>query len=141
MFPFLFFSQGLRSRTRQGNHTLFLLLKHRVARRRFFVMNNPLANNSSVSDGLGIFRSTLRVNGSRKLGIRLTLNQAHFHINLYEFFTNTYRSFSHHIFNITLSRGLKSDSTLAGITCSMRCRNAFTSGLKETWRIGYENNT
>ena len=104
-------------------------------------MNNHLANASSVSGGFGIFRNTLRVNGSGKLGTRPFPRQARpGNFNFKSNRTNSSRIHTvptHHIFQQNV-RGLKSDSALTEIIDSMRCRNGFALGLQETWRIGNE---
>ena len=105
-------------------------------------MNNHLANVSNVSGGFGIFRNTLRVKGSRKLGTRpipchARLDNFNIKPNRAKF-SQIHTIPTHHIFRQNV-RNLKSYySALIAIIDSMRCRNGFALGLQDTWRIGTE---
>jgi len=102
-------------------------------------MNNHPANASRVSGDLSIFRKTLRVNGSGKLGTRPTHSQARPGFSKSNR-TNSSRIHNvptHHIFQQN-ARGLKSNSLFTELIDSLRCRNGFSLGLQETWRIGKE---
>ena len=102
-------------------------------------MNTHLANASSVSGSLCIFRNTLRVNGSGKPGARPTSCQAlpgNFKSNRPKS-SRIHTVPTQHIFQQN-ARGLKSNSKLTELIDSMRRRNGFSLGLQETWRIGKE---
>jgi hypothetical protein len=104
-----------------------------------FAMNTHLANASSVSGGLCIFRNTLRVNGSGKLGAR----PAYWQALPGNFKSNRPKSSRIHIVPTQHcfqqnARGLKSNSKITELIDSMRRRNDFSLGLQKTWRVGKE---
>ncbi len=102
-------------------------------------MNTHLANASSVSGGLCMFRNMLRVNGSGKPGARPTSCRAlpdNFKSNRPKS-SRIHTVPTQHIFQQN-ARGLKSNSKLTELIDSMRRRNGFSLGSQETWRIGKE---
>ena len=103
-----------------------------------FAMSNRLADAPGVSGGCRISRTTLRVNGSGKLGTRPT-NRPALPGNSKSFRPKSTRKKNviptQTFFNV---RGLKSHSVVTELIDSMRCRSGFSLGVQETWRSGID---
>ena len=103
-------------------------------------MSNRLADAPGVSGGCHISRTTLRVNGSGKLGTRPT-NRPALPGNSKSFRPKSTRkknAIPTQTFFQQNVRGLKSHSAVTELIDSMRCRSGFSLGVQETWRSGID---